>query len=314
MRQEGLLGGSGTRAWEGTRACSSRRLGAWCTFHTRTGAAAQAADLCPERKGYPIRMLLSLVVTAAVALSCVGTTGSDVIEFRALAAGPEDSVAGREYSFTTDLGYTVHLQRAVLHVGALYLNRTFPVLGSQERSCVLPGVYVGEVTTGLDIDVLSPSLQPFPSLGHGTSDRAAAAEVWLTGGRVDAPDDSTVILDLAGIAERGAETYPFEGTLTIGKNRQIDSGDPATPGANPLCTQRIVSPIAVDFVPRDGGALVVRVHPDGWFAGVDFAQLDKVTGVPLYEFRDTTTGEPSTNLYNGIHMVQGVYNVEWHNQ
>ena len=58
--------------------------------------------------------------------------------------------------------------------------------------------------------------------------------------------------------------------MTIGENRQQPVQNPALPGSNPICEQRIVTPIAVDFTPTDGGVLTLRVDPRGMFNAVDF--------------------------------------------
>ena len=104
---------------------------------------------------------------ALVLAGCSGSTGSDLVEFKAFASGPADAVQGAPYRFTTTAGYDVTLDRARLHVGALYLNRAMPVLGAQETSCILPGVYAAQVTAGVTFDALSPRLSPFRCLGRG---------------------------------------------------------------------------------------------------------------------------------------------------
>ena len=250
-----------------------------------------------------------LLCCVAAAVSCVGTTGSSLVTFRAFGSGPPDAVAGKPYPFDSGRGFHVTLTKTVLHIGALYLNRSVPTSGAQATSCTLPGIYVGEVTDGLDLDVLSPLPQEFPSLGSGTADRAAAGEVWLTGGDVTAAEDSTVILELAGVATKGTETFPFEGTVTIGTNRAVPATDSTAPGAHPICKQRIVSPIVVPgFTMREGGALHVMVDPRGWFANVDFSQLTQVSSTPpLYRFLDSGDDAPSRSLYVGLHANDGVY-------
>jgi predicted small secreted protein len=115
------------------------------------------------------RALALLVVMAVTLAACVGTTGGDVVDFPVAAAGAADAVAGQPYELVTDRGWHVVLTKATLHVGALYLGQSLPVSGAQNTSCILPGTYVAQVTTGLDVDLLSPAPQRFPSLGHGTT-------------------------------------------------------------------------------------------------------------------------------------------------
>ena len=245
----------------------------------------------------------------AFLVACNGSTGSGIVSFDAAAAGPTDAHAGDAYRFTNGLGYDVSLEQARLHVGAVYLNRSVPIAGGQETSCVLPGIYVGEVTNGRDVDVLSPEPQPFPAPAEGTADRAATAQVWLFGTSIDAQDDPTIILSLRGVATKDGATFPFDGTITIGKNRKRVADDPSRPGANPLCRERIVTPIPVDFVPQEGGHVVLRVDPKVWLAGVDFAALDQGDD-GKFHFRDDANGAPSIALYDGLRS-RDAYAFEW---
>jgi hypothetical protein len=260
--------------------------------------------------------LIFVLLLACLPLSgaCVGTTGGDLFSFEAAAAGPEDAAPGKALSFSSGRGYAVELTRARVHVGAVYLNKALPVSGAQATSCVLPGIYVAQLTRGLTVDTLSPELQPFPAPGEALSERALAGEVWLTGGDVNAPDDSTVILDVAGRAERDGLSYPFEGMLTIGQNRAVPAADPAQPGANPLCKERIVSPIPLDLTLRAGGSLILRVDPRGLFTNVDFSTLERVSDdPPLYRFEDRSMGQANLNLYRGLQAREGVYRFSWNN-
>jgi hypothetical protein len=250
---------------------------------------------------------------AALALSttaCVGTTGGDLFTFDAAAGGPEGFDPSRP--FTTGRDYEVTLTAARVHVGAVYLNRAMPLSGAQETSCVLPGTYLTQVTRGLDVDVLSPALQAFPEPGEGVTGTALAGEVWLTGGEVDAIDDDTPVLEVTGTATKGAASVPFAASLTIGRNRAVPATSPSLPGANPICKQRVVSPIALHLPVRAGGRLVVRIDPRGWFENVDFAALERVSqSPPLYRFHDDDSDQPSRNLYDGLRAVQGVYTFDW---
>lgn len=255
---------------------------------------------------------LVLAALAAPLAACVGTTGSDLLTFDAAAAGPEDAVEGQPYEFTSGRDYRVTLTRAKLHVGAVYLNRARAISGAQATGCILPGIYVAQVTEGIDVDVLSPTPQPFPVKGDATADRAIVGEVWLTHGDVDEPEDSGVILDVAGTAEKNGEVFPFEGALTIGKNRLPPIADPALPSAHPICKERIVSPIDIDLTPRSGGSLLLRIDPRGWFTNVDFAQLVEPDAPSLpYVFADETEPGPSASLYHGIQARTGVYHFSW---
>ena len=262
-----------------------------------------------------MRALQSLVFASAAALSfagCVGTTGSDLVTFEAAAAGPADAVKGQPYSFTSGRGFHVTLTKAKLHVGGVYLSRSRPTSGAQETDCILPGLYVGEVPFGLDVDVLSPEPQLFPGKGEGTADPAAVGEVWLSHGDVNAPDDSEPVLEIAGTAEKAGASFPFEASITIGSNRAVPVTDPSMPSQHPICKERIVSPIAVSLTPENGGSLLLRIDPRGWFSNVDFTQLDETsTSPPLYSFADENDGQPNVNLYRGLQARFGVYDLEW---
>ncbi|HVJ93673.1 MAG TPA: hypothetical protein VM580_27915 [Labilithrix sp.] len=265
-----------------------------------------------KKSGLFAALPLLFVTTAA----CIGTTGSELVSFDAFAAGPADVPADtstRGLSFVNGRGWSITLTLARVRLGAVYLNRSVPVSGGQERACFLPGVYVAQVLSGVTIDALSPALQPFPERGNGTADHAVTGEVWLTGGRVDAEDDRTAIAEVAGTATRDGESMRFEGTITIGRNRRVPETDPARPGTNPLCAERIVTPIPTSITPTPGGSLVVRVDPRGWFKNVELGELEQpASGSDLRSIPDDSEGQPAKNLYDGLrHASDGVYTFEW---
>ncbi len=254
--------------------------------------------------------LVVAALAACVSASCIGTTGGELVSFHAAAAGPEDARAGQPLEFTTDLKWHVVLTQATLHVGAIYLDQSMPVSGSQGTNCILPGTYVAQVTSGLDVNLLSPELQPFPSAGEGTTvPPALVGQVWLTGGDVNATSDVTPILVLAGTADRNGKTIPFTGTIRIGSNRQ-SSGTQAA-GASPICKQRIVSPIPTSVVVGTTGGLLLRIDPRSLFTNVDFSRLAKFSST--YGFSDDPTSpsytQPSLNLWNNLHSA--AYTFSW---
>jgi hypothetical protein len=59
-----------------------------------------------------------------------------------------------------------------------------------------------------------------------------------------------------------------------------------------------------------GARLVLRIDPAGWFANVEFQELPKAAGGTGYTFNDATEGQPSINLYRGMHALTGVYSLE----
>jgi hypothetical protein len=246
------------------------------------------------------------------AVGCVGTTGGEIVDFEAGAAGPKDATAGEPLAFTTDRGFDVELTRANMHVGAMYLVQAFPVSGAQSTSCILPGTYVAEVTQGANVDLLDPTPTKFPSGGHGTTLAARAGQVWLTHGDVNAtvdPSDEPV-LSVEGTATVGGEQRAFSADVTISSNRQMAS---SVAGANPICKQRIVSPIPTDVSVQTEGALLLRIDPRLLFVNVDFAALTATDGT--YTFSDDPTspdyGQPSVNLYANLRAGSSLYTFSW---
>jgi hypothetical protein len=247
-----------------------------------------------------------------LACGCGGTTGSALVTFSGEASGPADATGG-PLSFATGSGADVTLTKAQLHLGAVYLNQSVPASGAAAEPCISPGVYVGELFGGLDVDLLSPDAVAFPSSGEGTETEAHTAEVWLVGGGADvahdvnADDDSTPILDVEGSAMQGGTSYPFTATVTIGANRKPKVSNAAMPGANPICHQRIVTPILVDITPKRAGTLALQIDPRPMFDSVDFS---KATEVPratgTYEIPDSTSG-PGGALFKGLTASFGVY-------
>ena len=269
-----------------------------------------------------IQTLFALVCVPA----CVGTTGGQVIDFDAAAAGPKD--ANGEFVFDIELTngtrWNVDLTRATLHVGALYLDDSLPVSGAQNTACILPGAYVAEVTTGLDINLLSNARQHFPSYGHGTTLGVQAAQVWLTHGDVDTIADPNPypILDVEGTAALGNDVRPFVGQITISNNRSNTTGN--FPGAYPICKQRIVSPIPTSVGVQPTGGLLLTIDPRLLFTNVDFGQLARVSDV--YVFSDDPTNsnpnsptyysQPSANLYGNLTSAgtangPNLYSFQW---
>ena len=269
-----------------------------------------------------IRSVLALFCVPA----CVGTTGGRIIDFDAAAAGPKD--ANGELTFgieiTNGTRWNVDLTKATLHVGAVYLDDSLPVSGAQNTACILPGTYVAEVTTGLDVNLLSNTPQHFPSRGHGTTLGVQSAQVWLTRGDVDTIADPSPypILDVEGTASLDSDVRPFAGHITISNNRSNTAGN--FPGAYPICKQRIVSPIPTTVGVQPTGGLLLTIDPRQLFNNVDFGQLAKVSD--SYVFSDepsnsdpsspTFYSQPSANLYSNL-MSAGsmngpnLYSFQW---
>jgi hypothetical protein len=246
---------------------------------------------------------MSRALFALLLCGCSGTTGSSLVTFSAVAGGPSDAPGG-QLEFDTGSGYHLVLTQSTLHLGAVYLNMSVPTSGGPEEPCILPGIYVGQAYANLDLDLLSPTTVPFAGVGEGTANPAVVGEVWLTGSDINASDDPTPILQAAGTASRNGMQWPFTAAVTIGSNRQIPATNPAMPGANPICRQRIVSPIRIDLTLSHGGTLYLRIDPRGMWNGVDFASLPPSTGT--YVIPDEQGGVGG-QLFKGVVAAGGVY-------
>jgi hypothetical protein len=262
-----------------------------------------------------LRRFAFAAVAAPIAVAaCVGTTGGQLVSFPAAAAGPADAPTGKPFEFVSDMGWEVTLTLARLHVGAVYLDQSFPVSGAQGTQCILPATYVGQVTSGLDVDLLSPALQPFPAPGSGTTiPPALAAQVWLTGGDVNSlgsPSPPTAVLVLAGTAVMGATAMPFSGRVTIDENRQSASQGAA--GGDPICKERIVSPIRTSLAIGSRGGLVLRVDPRRLFVNVNFGLLTPSGGGFVFSDDPTsvTYTQPSRNLFLNL-TATAPYTFSW---
>jgi hypothetical protein len=260
---------------------------------------------------------LALLAALPALVGCLGSTGNTIVHFQAAAAGPADATT--PLVFDSGAGWRISLTKATLHVGAMYLDQSVATSGGGAAPCFLQGTYVAEVTTdpgdvaGIDVDILSPTPQAFPNPGQGTSLPATAGQVWLTGVQVDQPTDLTTILHVEGTAEQGSTSLSFAGNVTISQqNRGKTPTDATKPGSEPLCRQRIVSPIPVALVPRDGGTLLLRFDPRLLFTNVDFsAGADMGGGTQArFLFADDASNPPSSLLYSALHGA-GLYTFSW---
>jgi hypothetical protein len=254
----------------------------------------------------------SMWILLLILSSCgKGSTGSSLVKFTALSSGPSDAPKG-PLTFTSGSGAAITLTRAKLHLGAVYLNQSVPTSGSAAGPCILPGIYVAEAYGPMDVDLLSPDPVPFPSEATATETLAKTAEIWLTGGDINAEQDATIILDVAGSAIQQGITYPFVSSITISGNRKPKISNPALPGANPICHQRIVTPIAVDLTPKNQGTLLLQIDPRPMFNAIDFATAQKESDAPLlYRIVDDTTAKAGGALFKGMIANSGVYKFTW---
>jgi hypothetical protein len=248
-------------------------------------------------------------------------TGGQLVTFPAFASGIAE--ANGSLDFDTGAGFHVHLTAASMHIGAVYFKLGQANPGSANASCVGDTTYGLQVPGPIDVDVLSSERQPFSVPGNATTDLDQSAEIWLVYGDINQVTTTTptgdppIIVTVSGIATQQAATFPFQGSITIGANRLIPPSNPAEPGANPICKQRIVSPIPLQIRPTVGGALLLQIDARPWFDDLDFsALLPGSDGVTL-EIRDVSTGSgpdvaESRDFFNGVTGASAeVYAFSW---
>ena len=248
-------------------------------------------------------LVVGLLVCLSASVSCVGNAGGGTVDFPVAAAGPADAVAGQPLSFTQE-GWSITLTQATLHVGGVYLAENPPVSGGQVTGCYLPemDVYVVQETSGLDVDLLSPSAQPFPAKAHGiTQPTAGVGQVWLVHGDINTAPDPLPMLVIAGTATQSGATFSFSGSITIGTNHQ-SSGVIA--GGSPICKQRIITPITPVPLVQTSGGLLLRIDPRAFF-NFDFKQRSTTSPTAPYAFSDDPTSwDPtSQDLYGNLHST-----------
>lgn len=267
-----------------------------------------------------IRRMLSLVPLVAVVSACVGSTGGGLVSFKAAGAGPKDAVKGAPLSFAVRASsgkvFSVTLSRAKMHVQAVYLNRVTSTGTQRDDGCYEATSYIGEVRADLDIDALDPSPQYFPKDGTALADRALTADLWLGSGAIDdftQESARTVVFDAAGTAQApGEEAISFSAAFKIDLNRRRAPRSATYPGTNLICQLRIVDHVPVDVLPVEGGTLVLRVDPRGWFLGTDFDEVKKAAGAgaaPPYVLADEPKGV-SVGVFDNMRRNAGVYTLE----
>jgi hypothetical protein len=264
-------------------------------------------------------MRISLCALLPLLLAVVGCgpsdTGGQLVAFQAFASGVSD--ANGSLDFDTGAGFRIHLTQASMHIGAIYFRLGQANPGSANASCVGDTTYGLQVPGPVDVDVLSSEQQPFSVLGSATTDLDQSAEIWLVNGNINAVASTTIIAAVAGVATMRGATLPFQGSITIGKNRLIPPPNPAEPGANPICKQRIVSPIPLQLRPTVGGALSLQIDPRPWLDDLNFLALSLGSDGVTLEIRDVSIGSEadvaeSRNFFNGVTGASAeVYEFAW---
>jgi hypothetical protein len=217
---------------------------------------------------------LPLLALLAANASCSGTTGDELLTFRAYAEG----TPGASQPFSTN-GYSVQLTAAQMRIGAVYFLEAPPLTGFDGPSCIAPSLYAAQVPGPIELELLSSQPQEFSVFGNGTADTALSWQLWLTDGDVNAANVAH-IADLQGVATRAdGMRFAFGAVVTINAaNRLGTASDPAQPGLNPICTKRILQIGGLDLTFFQGAALNVTVDPRAWFASAfDFSTLPLAT-------------------------------------
>ena len=257
---------------------------------------------------------VALASAALVALSCNGTTGNGLITFTAYARG----APGASRPFTAG-GYRVELTRARMRIGAVYVDEA--PLGNQAGGpvCIAPDLFAAQVPGPIEVDLLSEQPQEFSVYGQGTLDVGLSWQMWLTDGDINAQNRAHMV-DLQGTATRTSDgtAVPFAAIVTINDNRLVTTVNPAEPGNNPICKQRIVLVGGIDTAFFEGGKLTVTVDPRPWFHfDYDFASLPPVqsatcvtgdTSVPVdpaLDFGDAAVCIPNTDYATGAGSEEG---------
>jgi hypothetical protein len=210
------------------------------------------------------------------------------------------------------------LTQASLHIGAVYLDQSQPVSGAQATGCYLTGTYVAQETSALDVDLLSAAPQLFPAPAHGvTTPPARVGQVWLGRGYItDVPGSTPVqpVLALAGTALQAGSgaAFPFTAAITIESNHQNAGSGLA--GGDPICKERIVTPIPAAVTIERTGGLLLRVDPCRLFTNVDFSLLPPGAAAGSYQFSDDPAAAAYSptgrNLYNNLRNY-GSYAFSW---
>lgn len=286
------------------------------------------------------RPLARLLATSAFALGlvlgpgigCTGSSGNERFAFSA-EAGAVATDNPVTSGFTNDFGWEIVLARASMHLGPVYLNTVAPVRAQRglrglrlireahaDESHLGNGLVVGEVLGDLDVDLLAPSLTPFPVRGQITGDEVRTAEIrFWPGPNVDPESPSkTPVLSVAGTARREGESIRFEGNLVLDET-WLPNAQPGDRNFLTLTDIRAVRGIPAPITAEEGGALEVRVDPRRLFATANFAQIRDNPRVPtnpdvraLVQGNGGATGTDQVmrSLFDAVRSIR-TYEVRW---
>lgn len=269
--------------------------------------------------------IVALLVAGTAVDACNGTTGDQLVNFPAYAAGAK----GAGDPFTVN-GYTIQLTYAHMYIGAVYVNEAAAGSGGtfNTPACISQGIYCAQVPDGLDVDLLSTERQAFPVQGTGSADLGLSWELYLTQGDVNNPDNSGFGIpdttDLMGTATRESDgsVFSWAATVTINEsNRGEPAQEPGQPGLNPICKQRIIELGDINLTLAPGDSLLLTIDPRGWFKlPIDFSTLPSVASTQCQLDQNTMYGDAefcipdSSNLsgamlgsQQGVTLFTGVF-------
>ena len=253
---------------------------------------------------FGVTFTLALVLEA-----CSGTTGGEVIAFRAAASGPRD--ASRAARLDERSRVDVTLTAATLHVGAIYLNQTVKVSGAQETGCILPGTYVAQVTTGRDVDLLSPEPQPFPAPGEGDDAPGPRRSSLAHRGAHRSRRRSHADSPRRGGRRGGRRGAPVLGHGDHRIQPRRDGRRAVQAGASLICNSGSCLPSVRRSRSTRAGALLLRVDPRLLFTNVDFGGAASGRGRLRVLRRQNAQDQPSRNFYLNLRAAGGAYSFEW---
>jgi len=231
---------------------------------------------CPPFSGHALGALM-----AAAALSCNGTTGDELVTFAAYAAGAAHAGDPFPVNIPGENGgatpYSVQIMSATMHIGALYLNENPP----DTAACIDNGLYSDQVPGAIDVDLLSTTPQKWTLPGNGTADLSESVSIWLTDGAKALPATMGAPTDTINSTNYDSTVLPFSAFVTINPlNRGTTPTDPAYPGENPICLQRVISVPLNGLTIHPGDSLLLTIDPRAWFGTtIDFSQLAPVTSI-----------------------------------
>ena len=282
------------------------------------------------------------VITAssitALPTGCAGTTGGKRFSFDAKIGGIARDRVG-PFTFVNERGWTITLTKADVTLGPVYLNIVTPLSGGQETSGqetflnyfvkkayasgddhLEGGRVVGEVLAQVKFSALSSDLVTFPSQGTISEEPVRTTDLWFYPAPGVSPDTTkidTVALDVAGTASQGSTTLRFRGALIL-NDAWLSESTSATQANQSIASIRRLRGIASSFLPKEGGALEVRVDVRALFRGADFSNLElnpsDADGTKVLVQSKTgkvTTDQVMTNLYQGLRSSTGTFTVRW---